>query len=212
MAAQLYSDMNQFYLSRPAIKQKEYIDPKKYHLEGAQEYNIWYGKFIGDYNDKMDREPAPARCKLETDAGYTKADLGQGDKKIKRFFCLHFARGICAKGNECSYFHRIPLPEDDAKTDELFDCFGRQRHNKHKDDMSGVGTFAKPCRTLFVGNLQKSKYDSPKDLEDTLWRHFGEWGELESLNVVHRLSIAFPRYRLRTSAGKFIFLFLFGLY
>eukprot|EP01034_Spumella_vulgaris_P039440 gene39440-48738_t len=49
-------------------------------------------------------------------------------------------------------------------------------------------------------NLLKSKYDTPKALEDALWRHFGEWGELESMNVIHRLSIAFPRYRLRTSA------------
>jgi hypothetical protein len=150
----------------------------------------------------MDREAATDRCKLETDAGYTKADSLVSDKKTKRFFCLHFARGLCAKGSECSYYHRVPTPEDDARCDELFDCFGRQRHNKHKDDMSGVGTFMKPCRTLFVGNLLKGKYNSPKDLEDSLWRHFGEWGEVESLNVIHRLSIAFPRYRLRTSAGN----------
>lgn len=59
-----------------------------------------------------------------------------------------------------------------------------------------------PCRTLFVGNLLKNKYESPKALEETLWKQFGEWGELESLNVIWRLSIAFPRYRLRTSAGR----------
>jgi hypothetical protein len=192
--------MNKVYLSRPARKQKEFIDPKKYHLEGAQEYNIWYGKYIGDISEKMDKEPATSRCNLETDAGYTKADLSNADKKNRRYFCLHFARGMCAKGPECIFYHRIPLPEDDAKIDELFDCFGRQRHNKHKDDMSGVGCFTKPCRTLFVGNLLKSKYETPKALEDALWRHFGLWGELESLNVIHRLSIAFPRYRLRTSA------------
>ena len=46
----------------------------------------------------------------------------------------------------------------------------------------------------------KASYDSPKALEDTLWKHFSEWGELENVNVIHRLSIAFPRYRLRTSA------------
>lgn len=56
------------------------------------------------------------------------------------------------------------------------------------------------CRTLFVGNLLKHKYDTTKELEDTLWRHFCEWGELESINVIYRLSICFPRYRLRTSA------------
>ncbi len=206
-ASELYGEMNKMYLSRPARKQKDFIDPKKYHIEGAQEYNIWYGKYSGDYSDKMDREPASDRCKLETDAGYTKADLlnqrdAKDNKKSKKYFCIHFAHGICAKGPECSFYHRIPLPEDDARTDELFDCFGRQRHSKHKDDMSGVGSFMKPCRTLFVGNLQKTKYESPKALEDALWRHFGEWGELESLNVIHRLSIAFPRFRLRTSAGN----------
>lgn len=209
--------MNKFYLSRPARQQKEYLDPKKYHTEGAQEYNIWYGRHVGyDANDKMDKEPATDRCKLENDAGFTKADgnvtvnekgeailiPGDSSKKNKRFFCLHFARGMCCKGANCIFYHRIPLPADDAAVDELFDCFGRQRHNKHKDDMSGVGSFMKPCRTLFVGNLQKTKYTTPKDLEDALWRHFGEWGELESLNVIHRLSIAFPRYRLRTSAGN----------
>lgn len=201
-AAALYSQMNDVYLSRPARQQKDFIDPKKYHTEGAQEYNIWYGRFIGDISDKMDREPATDRCVLQTDAGYTKADQSNqdGDRKNKRHFCLHFARGMCAKGSECTYYHRIPTPQDDARTDELVDCFGRQRHAKHKDDMSGVGTFSKPCRTLFVGNLNKSSYATPKDLEDALWRHFGEWGELESLNVIHRLSIAFPRYRLRTSA------------
>ena len=107
---------------------------------------------------------------------------------------------MCAKGSDCMYYHRIPLPEDDAKCDELHDCFGRQRHNKNKDDMNGVGSFMKPSRTLFVGNLLKHKYDTPKHLEDAIWKHFQEWGELESCNVIHRLAIAFPRYRLRTSA------------
>lgn len=196
----MYADLNAVYLSRPARRQKDFIDPKKYHMEGAQEYNIWYGKYIGDIADKMDKEPAADRCVLETDAGYTKADLSTTNIKHRRYFCLHFARGMCAKGSECIFYHRVPLPEDNARCDELFDTFGRQRHSKHKDDMSGVGTFAKPCRTLFVGNLIKTQYESPKALEDALWRHFGEWGELESLNVIHRLSIAFPRFRLRNSA------------
>jgi hypothetical protein len=204
-ASEIFAELNRVYLSRPARKQKEYVDPKKYTLQGAEEFNIWYGKYVGDLSDKMDKEPATDRCHLDTDAGYTKADLAAAEgktKNSKRYFCLHFARGMCAKGMECQFYHRIPTSEDDRNTDELFDCFGRQRHNKHKDDMSGTGSFLKPCRTLFVGNLLKTKYDSPQTLEDTLWRHFGEWGELESCNVIHRLSIAFPRYRLRTSAGK----------
>jgi hypothetical protein len=161
------------------------------------------------------KEKAPDRCVLETDAGATLADANnirqlqtgvpmteEARKKDRRFFCLHFARGMCAKGSECNYYHRVPTLEDDARCDELFDCFGRQRHNKHRDDMNGVGSFAKPCRTLYVAGLLKAKYASNKALEDALWAHFGEWGEVENINVVYRISTAFVRYRVRTSAGE----------
>lgn len=205
ISAKIYADSNARFLSRPARQQKEFIDPKNYHLEGAQEYNIWYGKYMtNSYENGASKEKASDRCVTETDAGFTRADgvLVKTSKKEKHFFCLHFARGMCAKGAECKFYHRIPTPEDDAGCDELFDCFGRPRHNKHKDDMSGTGSFMKPCRTLFVGSLLKHKYETNKDLEDCLWRHFSEWGELESINVIYRLSICFPRYRLRTSAGR----------
>ena len=210
-AAQMYAAKNAKYLARPARKQKDFIDPKKYHLEGANEYNIWYGKYLGDHWDnKADKEPATDRCVVESDAGYTKADgpnpgepkpsQPNGRPKDKRFFCLHFARGMCAKGKDCIFYHRIPTPQDDAHTDELFDCFGRSRHAKHRDDMNGVGSFMKPCRTLYVANLLKSKYNTPKELDEALTLHFSEWGEVENVNVIHRLSIAFIRYRLRTSS------------
>jgi hypothetical protein len=209
-AAQDYAEKNRQYLTRPARKQKDFIDPKKYHLEGANEYNIWYGHFIGDGPDNpRDREAASDRCVVERDSGFTKADSGG---KERRFFCVHFAHGVCAKGADCSFYHRIPTPDDDARCDEMLDCFGRQKHASHKDDMSGVGSFMKPCRTLFVGNLNKSRYESPKALEDVCWKHFSEWGELESINVIHRLSIAFPRYRLRTSAGSFQYYLSHALY
>ncbi|KAJ1419789.1 hypothetical protein B484DRAFT_453306 [Ochromonadaceae sp. CCMP2298] len=197
-AAQHYYSQNTRLLLRPARKQKDYVDPKKYHTEGNNELNIWYGRYMGD-NDKNDREPAADRCVVERDAGATKADSGSDAQRRSRVFCMHFAHGACAKGDACTYYHRIPLPADDKQVDEMTDCFGRTRHSKHKDDMGGVGTFMKPCRTLFVGGLLKAKY-TPKELEQTLWKHFGEWGEVESLNVIHRLSIAFPRFRLRTSA------------
>lgn len=202
-SAKLYADQNARFLMRPARRQKEYLDPKKYHTEGATEYNIWYGKYVSESWDKgINKDKALDRCNLEQDAGFTRADgiLVPHKKQEKHFFCLHFARGMCTKGAECKYYHRIPTPEDDAVCDELFDCFGRPRHSKHKDDMSGTGSFLKPCRTLFVGNLLKHKYETTKDMEDCLWKHFSEWGELENINVIWRLSICFPRYRLRTSA------------
>lgn len=200
-----YIDLNKKLLCRPAKKQKDFIDPKKYINETGSDYNIWYGRYLGDYGDNtVNKDPAADRCVLERDGGFTKADSitkeSTSQRKDRRFFCLHFARGMCAKGNECIFYHRIPTQEDDARCDELFDCFGRSKHNKHRDDMNGVGSFMKPCRTLYVGNLLKQNYSSPKALEESLRKHFGEWGELENLNVIHRLSIAFPRFRFRTSA------------
>lgn len=60
------------------------------------------------------------------------------------------------------------------RIDLAHDVFGRERHRLHKDDMGGVGTFDKECRTLYVGGLaHRTK------LEKLLWIEFGEWGEIE---------------------------------
>lgn len=178
---------------------------------------------MGDQWDQgLGKDPATDRCDVDRDAGYTKADGvmpgqqpekatgGGGGRKNKRHFCLHFARGMCAKGNECIFFHRIPTPKDDACTDELVDCFGRQRHAKHRDDMNGTGSFANPCRTLYVAGLQKEKYPHG-GLEEAIKRHFIEWGEIEEAKIIHRLSIGFVRYRLRTSAGTYLSSYCFGI-
>ena len=76
--------------------------------------------------------------------------------------------------------------------------------------MDGVGSFSQPSRTLYCGGLQCDKYvelngkgmvkPCLKGVKDALWKHFSEWGELEAINIVPRISAAFPRYRLRTSA------------
>ena len=171
-----------------------------------------YGKYIGELWDQgLGKDPATSRCVMEKDAGYTKADgpnLGAQDstttvrKGNRKHFCLHFARGMCAKGKDCIFFHRIPTPKDDSSTEELVDCFGRQRHAKHRDDMNGTGSFMSPCRTLYVAGLQKNSYpnNGVGTLEEALKRHFIEWGEIEEAKVIHRLSIGFVRYRLRTSS------------
>lgn len=163
----------------------------------ANEYNIWYDKYLGDHwTNQKGKEPAEARCETELHAGYTRADKADVQSK---YFCIHFARGMCAKGKDCGWFHRTPMPTDDVITDTLKDCFGRERHKDHRDDMGGVGSINKPSRTLYVGGLLKSKYKSAEELERVLWEQFGEWGEVENINVIHRLSICFVRYRLRSS-------------
>lgn len=60
------------------------------------------------------------------------------------------------------------------RIDLAHDVFGRERHRLHKDDMGGVGTFDKECRTLYVGGLGHRA-----TLEKVLWTEFGEWGEIE---------------------------------
>lgn len=200
VAAQLFAEENERYLQRPARQQKEFIDKSNYHTEGADEYNIWHGRHTGQRDFGKNKEAATDRCVLQSDAGHTKADKVVGRNKGRTTFCLDFARGQCMNGANCEHYHRVPTPADDAATEELYDCFGRQRHKSHRDDMDGVGSFANPCRTLYVAGLLRERYKSNKEFEDAVWRHFGEWGELENCNVVHRISTAFPRYRLRTSA------------
>ena len=63
-----------------------------------------------------------------------------------------------------------------------------------------MGSVLKPCRTLFVGSIACRKYRDPKACEACLWRQFGEWGEVENVNLISRLSIAFVRYRSRAGA------------
>jgi len=203
-AAGGYERNNAAYLARPARKQAEYIASKNTVLEGAYEYNIYWGKYVGEHWGEEkggSRDPAETRCVVATDAGYTKADK-MSRSRHQANFCLFFARGSCALGVECRYFHRVPVRDDHDRLakDEGHDCFGRERHKDFRDDMTGVGAIMHPCRTLYVGNLVKAEYADPAALEEALWRHFGEWGELENVNLVSRLSIAFVRYRYRASA------------
>ena len=199
-AAARYEAENIEYIARPARKQAEHKAGVTSVLEGAYEYNIWYNKYIGDHwSGKRGKDPAESRCNVARDAGFTKADKNMNSGK---YFCLFFARGCCAYGHSCHFAHRIPVKDDIGllQKDDLHDCFGRTRHKDHRDDMDGVGSVMKPCRTLYVGNLAKAKYANPQELEKTLWTSFGEWGEVENINVIARLSIAFVRYRFRTSA------------
>ena len=145
---------NAAWLQRPARRQADMDPSRLQRAEGANEYNIWWGRFIGDsWKGGMGREPAPTRCHPERDAGWTKATLTSLTERAA--FCIHFARGGCAKGSECTYHHRIPTAEDDGALDTSRDVFGRERHASHRDDMGGVGSMMSNCRTLYVGGLKR---------------------------------------------------------
>lgn len=113
----VYRTLNEKYLKRPAPKQVDQMPGDKLvaRAEGANEFNIWYGKYVGEHwNNKRDHEPADTRCNLELHAGKTRGDGAFGSDGCG-MFCIHFARGCCARGKDCTYIHRIPMPEDDVR-------------------------------------------------------------------------------------------------
>jgi hypothetical protein len=121
-----------------------------------------------DREDKyLSQRHARGRCNIAKDSGYTKADAINGS-----YFCLRFARGLCPKGQDCDYLHRLP------GTFDLFnpsvDCFGRDRFATERDDMGGVGSFMRQNRTIYVGRIHVSD-----DIEEIVARHFAEWGQVE---------------------------------
>lgn len=91
---------------RPARPQQ---DPATFKTEPPPQtgtiFNIWYNKWSGgDREDAyMSKHAAKGRCNVALDSGYTKADRTPG-----AYFCLFFARGLCPKGQDCEYLHRLP--------------------------------------------------------------------------------------------------------
>ncbi|KAI4120348.1 MAG: hypothetical protein LQ347_007113, partial [Umbilicaria vellea] len=147
-------------------------------------FNIWYNKWSGgDREDKyLSQTAAGGRCNIATDSGYTRADKVTGS-----YFCLFFAKGLCPKGHECEYLHRLPGIHD------LFnpnvDCFGRDKHSDYRDDMGGVGSFMRQNRTLYIGRIHVTD-----DIEEVVARHFAEWGQVDRIRVLTSRGVAFVTY------------------
>uniref|UniRef100_A0A7S2T5J2 Pre-mRNA-splicing factor CWC2 n=1 Tax=Chloropicon primus TaxID=1764295 RepID=A0A7S2T5J2_9CHLO len=139
---------------RPARRQ---VDSPVAGSSGAGgDYNIWYhksswGKELGNYNKRRVR--AVTKCNLDLDSGYTRGD----DQQVP-YICLHFARGSCFLGDQCSYLHRRPTPWDQARLDLTHDIFGRERHREDRADMGGVGCMNRENRTLYVNFEGASSY------------------------------------------------------
>jgi len=178
---------------RWAPKQKDHIEAHRLQsAEHSSEYNIWYGKYEGDRMHQRGDERAAGRCCIATDAGKTLADT-----RARGFFCIHFARGLCAKGKECTYHHHLPTPADEKRIGKLHDCFGRERHATDREDMMGVGNFIRESRTLYIGRIKPL---AKHELEEQLYRHFSEWGDIQEYRVVEKKQIAFVRYFNRMNA------------
>jgi hypothetical protein len=155
---------------RPARPQ---IDPALVKSEPPPQtgttFNIWYNKWAGgDREDKyLSKTHAKGRCNVAKDSGYTRADRTPGS-----YFCLFFARGVCPKGQDCDYLHRLPGVHDIFSPN--VDCFGRDKFSDYRDDMGGVGSFMRQNRTVYVGRIHVTD-----DIEEIVARHFAEWGPIE---------------------------------
>ncbi|KAH9828294.1 Pre-mRNA-splicing factor CWC2 [Teratosphaeria destructans] len=178
---------------RPARPQQ---DPATFKTEPPPQtgtiFNIWYNKWSGgDREDAFSsKHQAKGRCNIARDSGYTRADRVPGS-----YFCLFFARGLCPRGQDCEYLHRLPNSRvgKEGGLGDIFpsnvDCFGRDKFSDYRDDMGGVGSFMRVNRTLYVGRIHVTD-----DIEEVVARHFQEWGQVERIRVLPSRGVAFVTY------------------
>jgi pre-mRNA-splicing factor CWC2 len=75
------------------------------------------------------------------------------------------------------------------------DCFGRDKHADYRDDMGGVGSFMRQNLTLYVGRIHVTD-----DIEETVARHFSEWGDIERIRILNSRGVAFVTYKNEVNA------------
>ncbi|PHH90488.1 hypothetical protein CDD83_3521 [Cordyceps sp. RAO-2017] len=151
-------------------------------------FNIWYNKWSGGDRESYQQTHAKGRCNIATDSGYTKADNSAGS-----YFCARFARGLCPRGQDCDYLHRLPGQFDIFSPN--VDCFGREKFADYRDDMGGVGSFMRQNRTIYVGRIHVTD-----DIEEIVARHFAEWGQIERIRVLNSRGVGFITYTNEANA------------
>lgn len=150
-------------------------------------FNIWFLRWSGGDSSANSYTKLKFRVNIAKDSGYTKAT------EFKSPICLFFCRGCCYHGKNCSYLHRLPTEKDYIIPTQ--DCFGRDKTSDYKDDMNGVGSFNKTNRTLYVGGLHMNE-----KVENTLSKHFQEFGSIDKIRVLYNKGCAFISFRLEREA------------
>ena len=183
---------------RPTKPARRQVDSPVQHSVGNDgDYNIWYhkqswGRENGNYNKR--RVKSQTKCNVVLDTGYTRANTTEVP-----WICVHFARGCCFAGEECSYLHRIPTRFDQARLDITHDIFGRERHREDRADMGGVGCMNRENKTIYVnfGGASSYGYEAVRGM---IAKTFGQFGTIEELSVKMDKTIAFVTYDIRASA------------
>jgi hypothetical protein len=174
-----------------ATKQKGPVFQRE---EGGTDYNIWYHTHIGSKRERfgVELEPATSRVNISKDSGWS---IGCSQKDP--YFCLFFAKGECSQGPDCKFMHRLPTKQDEERIPITKDCFGRDKYATDREDMQGVGSFNRECKTLYVTNL---KNVSGVNMDETIKKHFKEFGKLEYVRSFPERCFAFLKYELRLCA------------
>ncbi|OZJ05975.1 hypothetical protein BZG36_01214 [Bifiguratus adelaidae] len=154
-------------------------------------YNIWSHKWRGGDREFGVRTRAKYRCDPARDSGIT-----AGSTNPDAYFCLYFARGMCAYGKNCANWHRVPDEQDHEET--TIDCFGRDKFVEFKQDMGGVGSFNLANTTLYVGKMRG--LDDRDEMERIIRKHFEPWGEIAAIYLLNRRGVAFITYKTRMNA------------
>lgn len=111
------------------------------------------------------------------------------------------SRGLCHHGAECNYLHRLPDEGMEARhaRDHAVDIFGRDRNPASRDGRKrGTGSYERECRTLYV-NYGGAGVE-PSAMHAAVRAGFGAWGPVEDVHVAAAKTLAFVRFRWRSSA------------
>ena len=73
---------------------------------------------------------------------------------VKDTACVDVCPVDCIYGKDCTYRHCAPTEQDETNTDAPHDVFGRNRHGTFRDDMGGVGSWHRECKTIYVGQVR----------------------------------------------------------
>jgi hypothetical protein len=191
--------------ARPARKQISLPSgPSRSSSASAEPINLWTGKPLAGKRKQFGEQAAAPiaaqhRCCVSTDAGTTHANFSSSSSSS--FICLHFARGECARGADCTYLHRVPCADDERQRPVTEDIFGRDRHATERQDMGGVGSFNRDNRTLYVAGFQRTTaLQTDAQLEAALRAEFEEWGAVRSVRLQALRLVAFVEYEMRVSA------------
>ncbi|KAH3674494.1 hypothetical protein WICMUC_003332 [Wickerhamomyces mucosus] len=177
---------------RPARQQisLEELESDELPPQNGIVFNIWFQKWSGGGGSNNQISKAKHKVNIEKDTGFTNVTKDKNNPYI----CLYYAKGICVKGKNCQYLHRIP--QDDDFWPQTVDCFGREKFSEYREDMSGIGSFNNVNKTLYIGGSLIIK----SNFHDLINENFKKFGKIDKINVINNKNCCFVSYKNESNA------------